>query len=174
MYIEPLISFPFIPQQQKRYQQIKSSTLVIQSYIRGWKVSLREVSLVYLGFSCSSQRMMSSRSPCRGELLVSCLPCKQSDRKNKYYGRHGSPCDHVLTASFQLALFSRALFSEQEVLEIILYMISVSSCPCLQGKCSPEGCHAPCCLCTCVSCWTSAPPARSFRNFLVTVLWTAP
>uniref|UniRef100_A0A8C2MEZ9 Unconventional myosin-Ib n=1 Tax=Cricetulus griseus TaxID=10029 RepID=A0A8C2MEZ9_CRIGR len=26
--------------QQKRYQQIKSSTLVVQSYIRGWKVSL--------------------------------------------------------------------------------------------------------------------------------------
>lgn len=113
--------------------------MVIQSYIRGWKVSLKEVSLIYLGFSGSSQRMMSLRSPCREELLVSCLPCKQSDRKNKYYGRRWGPCDHVLAASFQLALFSRALFSEQEVLEIIPYMISVSSCPLFAGECRSGG-----------------------------------
>uniref|UniRef100_A0A8C2MIF5 Unconventional myosin-Ib n=1 Tax=Cricetulus griseus TaxID=10029 RepID=A0A8C2MIF5_CRIGR len=34
--------------QQKRYQQIKSSTLVVQSYIRGWKVSL-STGFMYVG-----------------------------------------------------------------------------------------------------------------------------
>ena len=119
-----MISSPFILQQQKRYQQIKSSALVIQSYIRGWKVSLKEVTLTYVGFSRSLQRMISSCSLCRGVLLVSCPPCKQSDGKNKYYGPGwGSiaPCLGCFLLSFQ------GLFSEQEVLEIILDMMSISS-----------------------------------------------
>lgn len=45
--------FTFILQQQKRYQQIKSSTLVVQSYIRGWKVSL-STGFMYVGTWVSS------------------------------------------------------------------------------------------------------------------------
>uniref|UniRef100_A0A452SS89 Unconventional myosin-Ib n=1 Tax=Ursus americanus TaxID=9643 RepID=A0A452SS89_URSAM len=45
--------------QQKRYQQIKSSALVIQSYIRGWKVSLKEVQKYFL----EMKNKMPSLSP---------------------------------------------------------------------------------------------------------------
>jgi len=87
-------------------------------------VSLKEVTLTYVVFSHSLQRMMSSCSLCRGGLLVSCPPCKQSDRKNKYYGPSWgptAPCLGCFLLSFQ------DLFSEQEVLEIILYMMLISS-----------------------------------------------
>lgn len=39
-------------------------------------------------------------SPCRGELPVSCLLCKQSGGKNKYCGPSWGPGDCVLAASF--------------------------------------------------------------------------
>lgn len=121
-----LISSLFILQQQKRYQQIKSSALIIQSYIRGWKVSLEEVSLIYLGLSGSSKRKMSLDSLCRGELLISCLPCKQSGRNNKYYGANAGPCDLVLAASFQGFLFK----------SFVLWAGSPWNIPCMISVCS--------------------------------------
>lgn len=78
--------FPFIPQQQKRYQKIKSSALVIQSYIRGWKVSYG------CGSWASPQRVLYSGSLCRGRfpLFYTCAANSHKERVNISGAKQGA------------------------------------------------------------------------------------
>lgn len=122
---------PFILQQQKRYQQIKSSALVIQSYIRGWKVSFNKCALFMweLGFFIKGKVF---KLTLQGKLPHLHLFCKRPHGKSKYYGAKQGTLVTMswLLPSNQLYVFFKPLFSKQEVVpEITLYIISISSGP---------------------------------------------
>lgn len=121
---------PFILQQQKRYQQMKSSALVIQSYIRGWKVSFSKCAFCMweLGFFIKGDVF---RLTLQGKLSHLHLFCKQPHGKSKYYGAVQGTLVTMswLLPSNPLYFFFKTLFSKQEVPEITLYIISISSCP---------------------------------------------